>query len=300
MSICLVHLIRKQNGLQAFRNFLDAYGNNSGGIKHTLLLLGKGFDQDSEFNEYREILDGSSSNVIFLPDRGFDIVPYFRAVEETRHEIYCFVNSFAEPLDADWLSKLHRCLQGSRVGLVGATGSWGSLLSHAMLQCHLLSAYEGLFRLVQDDPIAASEKKPLEVLRKIRRYLGRRKHLWLCKRYFLPFPAYHIRTNAFMIRRETMLQIHCGPIHTKTDAMRFESGRRNMTLQVLSMGLRALIVGRDGQSYEKENWPRSNTFWQADQGNLLVADNQTKTYDQGNAAQKSFHAHYAWGNEARP
>jgi hypothetical protein len=85
----------------------------------------------------------------------------------------------------------------------------------------------------------------------------------------------------------------------KFSAYKFESGIEGMTNQVLRLGLRVLVVGRDGQGYPPELWHASNTYWQSRQENLLVADNQTDVYltsDPAWAAELSFHA---WGEFAR-
>ena len=44
----------------------------------------------------------------------------------------------------------------------------------------------------------------------------------------------------------------------------------------------------------------SNTFWQSNQENLLVADNQTETYRAADPAGRAELSHYAWGELARP
>jgi hypothetical protein len=62
----------------------------------------------------------------------------------------------------------------------------------------------------------------------------------------------------------------------KLSAYKFESGKESLTNQVRNLGLRVLVVGRDGQAYDPEHWHRSNTFWQSREENLLVADNQTE------------------------
>jgi hypothetical protein len=66
------------------------------------------------------------------------------------------------------------------------------------------------------------------------------------------------------------------------------------------MGLNVLVVGRDGRAYSPEEWPQSNTFWQSNQENLLVADNQTRSYSNGSDYTRLVLAHYAWGRRASP
>ena len=81
-----------------------------------------------------------------------------------------------------------------------------------------------------------------------------------------------------MISGELMKSLE-RPVKTKFDAYRFESGRTGLTKSILAMGKIALVVGKDGKVYEKEAWHESKTVFQADQENLLIADNQTRMYE---------------------
>ena len=53
-----------------------------------------------------------------------------------------------------------------------------------------------------------------------------------------------------------------------------------MTRQVLAIGLKPVVVGRDGAVYEISEWRLSSTFWTNEQDNLVVADNRTSDYAQ--------------------
>jgi len=86
----------------------------------------------------------------------------------------------------------------------------------------------------------------------------------------------------------------------KLSAYRLESGNDSVTNQVLRLGLRVLVVGRDGEAYEPARWHLSNTFWQSREENLLVADNQTEAYLLSDSARRSELSEYAWGHFARP
>jgi hypothetical protein len=124
--------------------------------------------------------------------------------------------------------------------------------------------------------------------------------LWDPARYFPPFPNYHVRTNAFMAARETLARVRIGTVFFKLSAFMFESGYDSLTNQILRLGLRPLIVGRDGQAYEKERWHLARTFRQGCQENLLVADNQTDDYADADAARRAELSKFAWGDHARP
>ena len=64
--------------------------------------------------------------------------------------------------------------------------------------------------------------------------------------------------------------------------------------------MRAVITGRDGVLYDPADWASSETFWQGEQANLLVADNQTEKYALGDPGSRQLLSRYAWGLEGRP
>ena len=80
----------------------------------------------------------------------------------------------------------------------------------------------------------------------------------------------------------------------------FEGGKDSLTSQVLRRGLKALVVGKDGRAYEPDEWHLSETLWQGEQRNLLVADNQTRDYATGSTRQRTFLSRFAWGDKAAP
>lgn len=113
---------------------------------------------------------------------------------------------------------------------------------------------------------------------------------------FPAFPNAHLRSNAFMIDRELFRTITDGvAFESKSDAYLFESGPRSMTRKVLERGLEVLVVGRNGRGYAPRWWPSSGTFRQGAQGNLLVADNQTRAYDAMTWEEKLEFSQRAWG-----
>ncbi|WP_426052968.1 hypothetical protein, partial [Bacillus sp. DC4300-2b2] len=113
---------------------------------------------------------------------------------------------------------------------------------------------------------------------------------------FPSFPNPHIRSNAFMISRKLFCTVtHDVRITDKLSTHNFESGSQGLTRKILSMGLRPILVGRNGRGYSIENWATSGTFRQARQENLLVADNQTRLFANLPFFEKSRLAAMAWG-----
>lgn len=274
-NIGLVHLVWRPLGLAPFKEFIESYRRNSGGLDHDLRLVFNGFRDSSQLTAYHQLLGNLAYSSLMLPHPVQDIPAYFAAAEHFDCDYLCFLNSHSVILDERWLAKMVAHV-GSNVGLVGATGSYESHhtdLARAPLR---KSRYWGL------DTAA----------RKVNRQL----HLIRSKRDYFPYPNPHIRTNAFLISRRVMRALRVRPIATKADAHRFESGKQSLTRQIFDLGLRAVVVGVDGLAYEKESWHTSRTFRSGEQCNLLVSDNRTRQYQEADPETRRQLSRLAWGD----
>lgn len=285
----VVHLVRACNGVTPFQAFLDSYRRCPGGVEHDLVLLFKGFGPRASRDEYTELLGDTRYRAVEVPDVGFDIGAYAAAAALLPHEHLCFLNSFAVPVDGEWLRKLYSHAVRRGVGMVAATGSFGSIYSFARYEAGLDSHYATVFSGSNVAPRVAASTR-----------MVRRLQVGRLARRFGSFPAVHLRTNAFVIARNQLLAVRPAAIRRKLDAMAFESGAGGLTSRLREAGLEPLVVGRDGIGYTPDQWPESGTFWQDRQENLLVSDNQTRDYESGSAARREFLSRYAWGERARP
>ena len=233
-SICVAHLVRRKNGIEPFLRFLQSYTSHPPGIPCDLVIICKGFPENRVPPEYTGALGDIPYIAYFVEDTGYDILPYFKTAGDLSYDYFCFLNSYSIILHEGWLRNLYTHIQGNNVGAAGATGSWQSI-------------YSGSIEWKQ-------RGYPLW-----KRVLGAPWKLFL-KMFFDPFPNYHLRTTAFMISRDVMRKIRHGNMRTKMAAWRFESGKNSMTKQILEMGMRVVIVGRDGKAYDKEEWNRSGIF----------------------------------------
>lgn len=285
-KIGVVHLARAANGTEPLRSFLDSYRSHSAGIDHDLIIVLKGF-QPPLSSEYEQILNGLRHERRFMPDRGLDLDIYFHIARTTHQDVLCFLNSHSVILAHGWLANLHRALLQDGVGLVGATGSCGSL-----------RGYENPVSSVRRPAWKRSLLRWFPWLKTVARIVrSGRDRRW---RAFDPFPNCHVRTNSFMLRRETALRVHFRPTRTKFDAWLVESGRHGLTRQILEMGRRSLVVDRDGRTYEVDRWYESNTFWRLNQEKLMVADNQSRAYEVADAEERERLSIFAWGPHANP
>jgi hypothetical protein len=277
-ELSLVYLARLASGIPAFQAFVESYRRHAAGIDHDLVVVYKGFPAPND--DWRRQLDGLTYDEIHLPDRGFDVGSYIAASRQLSSRFVCFLNSFSEVLEADWLRKLFDHAKRPGVGAVGASGSWESLYTDSDIERPAPEPGPAFYRWVRK---ARTE-------RALSRY----------KRNFPPAPNPHLRSNAFVIERERWLSLKAGPLRSKEDLWRFESGRFSMTRQLLSDGLEVFVVGRDGIAYTKEQWSESLTFCSGNQQNLLVADNRTRAYEEADGAQKDRLARFVWGTRLAP
>ena len=281
VSICVAHLVRKKNGIAPLKQFLDSYHRHSPGVDHELLLILKGFGAAKLDGDIENLLKPVSHSRLFIGDWGYDISAYFRATKRFQYRYFCFLNSFSEILGDDWLLNLYRAINQENVGMVGATGS-----------------YQGYHGDLESAPKAlATIKRPRwkqEVLKKMP-YMKKLNLIRL--RFLYPFfPNPHLRTNGFMIRRELMTSLRPQLTLTKSTAYRFEAGSRSMTNQVLSARKAILVVDKNGNQYQIDDWVGSKTFWEGDQENLMISDNQTRKYQASDFDMRELFSWFAWGH----
>jgi hypothetical protein len=287
--VAVVHLVRAANGLGALSSFLESYLANPGGLDHDLVLVFKGFDKSVTPRDYLSMLSGVEYRDFHVNDDGFDLTAYRKAMRKLGgFDYYCFLNSFSRLIDDDWLAKLHNQAARQGVGISGATGSYQSMSPGLSL-----GISKSVKKLLSGQELARGQwhnraQRAVDVPKAVLRH-GR------SRLFFKPFPNHHIRTNGFMLSKRSLEAVRWPRVRSKRDAYLLESGRKSLTQQLLRRGLRAVVVGRDGVGYDTDQWIASNTFWQADQGNLLIDDNQTRQYRDGDEEARSRLSLFAWG-----
>jgi hypothetical protein len=285
--LCVVHLVRRGNGLQTLERFVSAYRRNDPGVEHDLLILFKGFEEASELAQCRAALAAARYLELAVPEGGYDIGSYERAFRRFADEYayFCFLNSFSEPLREGWLAHLLRHAVRADVGLVGASGSWQSVAGS-----YARHAYVARLRSGRDiHPLARLPLKAAFALVHRSRAPS-----------FADFPNPHLRTNGFLAPSAVLAALNFGTIRNKMQAYRFESGRDGLTCQVLKLGKKAILAGAEGAGYDVPDWYRANVFWRSAQENLLIADNQTRLYANADLVGQAVLSYYAWGDKASP
>lgn len=315
--IAVVYLVWGPLGPGPLRQFLDSYREHEAGADHELVVIYNGVTR-GERPALDSELEATNHQLIELAAPVLDLAAYAQVLPALPHETLCFFNSYSEILATDWLAKLNDALEQPSVGIVGATGSWASLRSKRMSSLFLPSPYRGLLRRRHFSDLLALEHA-LDIERKQNQLsLGDEENAVLSAhsyirhalrglsttpgdlRNFEPFPAHHVRTNAFIIRRETFEQMRMPTITRKADTYALESGRNSLTRQIEHQQLSALVVAKSGAAYKADHWHQSETLWQGNQDGLLVGDNQTRLYQLATFEHRKLLATLAWGRQARP
>jgi hypothetical protein len=316
--IAVVHLVWGPLGVERLRRFLRSYQACDAGVEHELVILLNGVEA-REQETFSAQLQGVEHRLLSPHGPLLDLAAYAWAAGSLRHDRFCFLNSYSEILAQQWLAKLDAALSHDTVGLVGASGSWGSLRSAALDSLMLPNPYRRANRpgrqrtreltaeidreLERADLATAGahvRPAPGASSRAVTRHADRLRRLVEYLTRFPGFPCAHLRTNAFMVARPALAALAGARLSTKADALTFESGHSSYTRQLERQGLRAIVVDRAGDCFERARWPASRTFWQADQEGLMIADNRTSTYANGALDRRAMLSVFAWGPEAAP
>jgi hypothetical protein len=275
------HLVREANGHSPLARFLESYRSHPAGLEHDLVFILKGFRGKRVGRDLAAQIDSVRHHRLYVADWGYDITAYFVAAKLFECDVMCCLNSFCEILVSGWLEALYRAVCLPDAGASSATGSFqGFNPERRFVPGAERSATRPTWkRKLLEIPL-------IEEIKLLRRKLQ-----------FPAFPNPHLRTNAFLIRRRDFLALRPHRTLTKRQAYSFESGRKGLTSQLLGAGKRPYVVARDGRAYGVSDWMHSHTFWIADQENLMVADNQTRRYQEATACEKMVLTFDAWGPE---
>jgi hypothetical protein len=304
-EVGVIYLYRFAEGERPARRFLKTYSEHSAGVDHDLHVVFKGFPDQATLARGHALFAETDFNSVELDDSGYDIGSYFKAAKIVSNPKLIFLNSFSEILCDDWLKHFDRALSLRNVGLAGASGSWQANTSSYEAALATLLRGTSRWENVGTWPIKFLELLPFvhsdntnfsiqERKRSIKRYLFGPFDYVVRFCQYGRYPNPHIRTNAFMIERDCFLSLTHPVFSSKSAVYRFESGRKSLTNQILAKGLTAVVLGRNGDVYDIPEWKSSSTFWINDQVNLIVADNRTTDYAQGNQVLRRRLENSAW------
>jgi len=270
-------------------------------VDHRLVVVYNGFGPGDDLGRWEHVLEGVAYEAVRLRAPVLDLDAYSEAVQRVPAECFCFLNSYSVLLADGWLRSLIDAASQAGVGLAGASGSWASRSSHMRFGMRLGGPYAGLLGDPADSgrmfrALATPGERRAGLASRISTAIEVPRTL----AGFPSFPAHHLRTNGFVVRREVWKAIvgEGTRVRSKLDAHLLESGRRSLSRRAEAASLAVAVVGRDGRVYPHPQWAASNTFWRGGQENLLIADNQTEAYARADEATRAALSRYAWGDAA--
>jgi len=364
-DLAVFYLARHAEGIGAFTRFANSYKRNMPGIPHQLHIIYKGFENQHDLADAREVFSGIDTGEIYIADDHFDIGAYLHAAGQVDSRYVCFMNTHTEILSEGWLHHLRKAMDNPKVGMAGAHGSFESLYSSLAVTSKAvwlaslgevasdpkLSDYyrfavsvhapralkqeqsetdhkrswmdliqkQSWIDLIQKQPWIKLIQKPtwsdLTQKQSWKELFGPPKSPEMEERWaefwgekvapggafdflvdFPRFPNPHIRSNCFIIERDTLLSAFPSIEPTKKASYGFESGPNSLTARIRRSGRYTAVVGRNGVIYDQARWPRSKTFRLGNQNNMLVADNQTRTFDLLSKHERATYVMMTWGD----
>lgn len=245
-------------GRRSAEAFFDHYHRHPAGIAHELVVVLKGWTDDSGREQVRRWAISCGATVLELPDDGLDWAAYFRVAPLLTQTWVLFLNTHSRPIGDGWLDLLVAAAAKPESGAVAATGSWGSIAS----------------------PLPPFEWNPRQLLLYPARVAKAAAEFATSLHEFPRFPNAHLRSNAFLFRRELFVAFAKEQQlpREKRDTHRLESGRAGLPRFLRERGVTPFVVGRDGKHFEPGKWVEAGTFRFPGQPNLLIEDNQTDFY----------------------
>lgn len=286
MTLAVAFLARGiGGGLSALERFLASWRAHPAGVEHQLWVLTKGWDGIAGLDAARSMARDAGAGMLDLPDDGYDWGAYFRAAAQIEAPAIAFLNTHSRIERPGWLRLLAEAAALPGAGMAGCTGSWGTI---APMRRFIV-------------PIARDIARARGPLRGLAAFLfasalypGK----WLLQAGRYPaFPNPHLRSNAFLVRRNEFLAfaaVRRLP-RTKRDAFALESGREGLARFLTARGLSLVLAAADGVHRTSDAWIDAHTFRIPGQDNLLVSDNQTRAYDAAGRHEKRIMELSAWG-----
>ena len=286
MKIAIIYISYLPYGPSCLENFLQSYIANKPLINHSLHIVIKGWSDnknDTQLLLCEEILSNYEiEHTKHYSNDEYDISVYFSMAKKIRSDYFVFFNTNTKILHKKWLQYFINNITKPGVGVVAATGAWGDATLN-----------KRMFNLLKKCTTLKVSFKEIKQL------------IFYYYNYY-PTLKPHVRTNGFMIESKILsklvfykvspsfLRIFMRLNEARHQALCFEHGRKSMSVQIESMNLHTLVVGADGKGYKQPEWYSSKTFWSGDQENLLVTDNQTEKYANGNASDRKAMTFSAW------
>ena len=250
--------------------FIKKYKKYQSGYDHDLVICFKQFKSKDTIEEWENIMIKENIKFIRFDDNSqindFDIGSYFRISEFFSNRYILFLNTHCRPNSNNWLKIFLNHYENKSV--VGAFASMSSLSSQFL------------------NFFFNQHSKFQQIRWGLKHFL----HVKL-------FPNPHIRTTAFFIKAENLLELNINrkKLIKKINTNYFEGGRLGLSSQLLKKGFKLILVNSDDKSFSIDRWKYSETFCLGEQKKLLFTDNRTEEYEKSSTQEKLRRSKFCWG-----
>lgn len=269
------------------KNFFDSYKKYNAGYNHNLFIAAKSYENNpAAYDKLRDFAKENNAKIIDLPDDGMEFAAFYRSAKQCTSEYIFFITTNSYILKNDWLKFfVQAAAKNENYKFIGAMGSWGN-------------AFTNIFKKILNKLIIRFSKHHVsQGSRSMPPF--KTKLLMLKDTIFnpMPFPNYHIRTNAFLIDKQLYIDYmdKQGFPKTRYDAYKIECGHNSLTNFIKSHGFDVGIVGADAKLYKMPEWDKSETFRNASLKNLIIGDLLTTNYLNSSTAAKIRLEKQTWG-----
>jgi hypothetical protein len=280
-NLAIVYLIREQGGgWPSIERFIKELRTQPKLLGCEIVFVIKGLFDADHLSWIRQVAKEIGVQCFDLPDDGYDWGAYIRVAAQVHHEWLLLLNTHSEPKIKNWLTLYSDLLRQDNIEL-GAVSSTASMESHVPYWDKPLTRTRLGERVVQ---------RIWRILSSV--FFRARKRL-----NYSEFPNPHLRSNALMLRRQDFLDYAstCKFPVSKDDVLKMESGRSSLTRFLLGRYRRLVVLDCNGKAWESHEWAMSETFRSGTQKNLLIADNQTRAYQNSNARLQASLSVITWG-----
>jgi len=225
-----------------------------------LVVAVKGFREGEVPAEYLDRLAPHGSKVLPLEDTGFDIGSYWATARALTYGSYCFSIPSASSSTTAGSPRWPGVTVPPLASSVPVAPGEPSDRRRAPAAVGPLPTPGGLPGSL---PVSTPDRQgPLWLIEEWRRQVGE----------FPPFPNPHIRTNAFLIRRDLMLEVEVGDNDRQGRSPLVRKRARSLTRR--SCGGAPVLVVRPGRVAYPQRTGLRATLPLRNQANLMVSDNR--------------------------
>ncbi|MBR6162847.1 hypothetical protein IKQ26_03010 [bacterium] len=275
----IAYLKNKQGwGFSAFEKFLKSYEKFPAGVEHNLIILLRGYENNSEeYEKIKEICRQKKIKTIDTTDTGYDFGAYLEGAKQSFSEYIFCMNTTCEIMTENWLKKLFSAVN-EKYKLAGVCGS-----------------FELCPKFINDFRLADSFKDKIKV------FFHKINIFRIVYRYYFTdktegFPNYSVRTSAFLIDRNLLIKYfeENDLPKTKLESYEIENGKNSLSKFVIKSGYEICVVDKSGKIFEKENFDKSNTY-RSEINNYIIKDRQIENYEKTNWLFKKYLKKICWG-----